>query len=85
MRDFLLAAGLAGSVFCVQGQAFAMPVASTQAGENAAVTLVAEGCGPGFHRGPAGHCRPNAFVPPRRVCPPGTHLGPMGRECRPNF
>ena len=44
------------------------------------ITRVAEGCGPGFWRGPAGHCRPFAR---HRACPRGFHLGPQGR-CRRN-
>lgn len=52
------------------------------------VTLVAGGCGPGFHRDPFGACRPNGgFGGPvivGRRCPPGFHLGPYGRACRPN-
>ena len=34
------------------------PVASAEAG----VTLVAGGCGVGFHRGPFLGCRPNGFI-----------------------
>jgi len=63
---------------------------------NAAITLVADGCGPGFHprhwRGPYGRwhveCVPNR--PPYRICPPGLRLrtwrGPYGhwhRRCVP--
>ena len=29
----------------------------------------AQGCGPGFHRGPYGHCRPNGAVADVRVGP----------------
>ena len=53
------------------------------------VILVAGGCGPGFHRGPYGHCVPNGPVvgPPvvvaPRLCPPGYRLGPYGRRCVP--
>ena len=36
---------------------------------------VAQGCGPGFHRGPAGACRP------LYNCPPGWHTGPYGKRC----
>jgi hypothetical protein len=36
---------------------------------------VAQGCGPGMHRGPGGMCRP-LFS-----CPRGWHPGPHGREC----
>jgi hypothetical protein len=45
------------------------------------VTLVAEGCGAGFWRGPGGHCHPMANG---RLCPPGYHLGPEGHRCWPN-
>jgi len=46
-----------------------------------AVTLVAEGCGPGWWRGPAGRCHPMAMG---RACPRGYHLGPEGHRCWPN-
>ena len=53
------------------------------------VILVAEGCGPGAHRGPYGGCRRDGVfggpVIVARRCPPGFHLGPYGRACRPNF
>jgi hypothetical protein len=49
--------------------------------KGAAVTLVAEGCGPGFWRGPGGNCHPFAH---RRMCPGGYHLGPEGHRCWPN-
>ena len=42
---------------------------------------VAEGCGPGFWRGPKGVCHPMAMG---RACPPGFHLGPEGKRCWPN-
>ncbi|MGD1016469.1 MAG: hypothetical protein ABR863_08530 [Roseiarcus sp.] len=69
----LLAVGLAASA-----QA-AMTVPSVETGP--AVTLVAEGCGPGFWRGPNGHCHPMAVG---RACPRGYHLGPEGRRCWPD-
>jgi hypothetical protein len=40
---------------------------------------VAQGCGPGFHRGPYGGCRP-LFT-----CPPGWHTGPYGKRCFRNW
>lgn len=49
-----LACGLAGAV----ASAEAMPAGATP-GFGAEVTLVAGGCGIGFHRGPYGACRPN--------------------------
>jgi hypothetical protein len=43
------------------------------------VILVAQGCGPGMHRGPRGACRP-LFT-----CPRGWHTGPYGRRCVRNW
>jgi hypothetical protein len=57
------------------------------------VTLVAEGCGIGRHRGPRGHCVADVVVAPGPlvvapgpvvVCPLGTHPGPYRRRCVPN-
>ncbi len=45
------------------------------------IVRVAEGCGPGFWRGPAGVCHPFAVA---RACPVGYHLGPEGQRCWPN-
>jgi len=45
------------------------------------VIKIAEGCGPGFWRGPGGHCHPFAVG---RACPRGFHLGPEGHKCWPN-
>lgn len=44
--------------------------------------LIAGGCGQFGHRGPLGGCRRGGQASP--VCPPGFHLGPQGRRCRPN-
>ena len=41
----------------------------------------AEGCGPGWWRGPGGWCHPMAVA---RACPVGWHLGPYGQRCWPN-
>jgi hypothetical protein len=45
------------------------------------IIRVAEGCGPGFWRGPGGRCHPMARD---RACPRGYHLGPEGERCWPN-
>lgn len=50
-------------------------------GGDSAIVRVAEGCGPGFWRGPGGRCHPMAV---NRVCPRGYHLGPEGHRCWPN-
>lgn len=94
------AAAMLGAVVSFNAQA--LPVSPSPSGQaEPLVTLVAGGCGPGFHRGPYGHCRANeavVVVPGAAVvvepvapvvvapviCPPGTHLGPRGRACRPN-
>ncbi len=69
----LLALGYAATA---QAAMIAPPVANTPA-----LTRVAEGCGPGWWRGPGGKCHPMAM---NRVCPPGYHLGPEGKQCWPN-
>jgi hypothetical protein len=48
---------------------------------DSAIVKVAEGCGPGWWRGPGGRCHPFAAG---RACPWGYHLGPWGRRCWPN-
>jgi hypothetical protein len=62
-------------------------VAGTLAGFGAAEA--AQGCGPGFHRGPYGGCRPNGgavivaprVVAPRVVVAPPVVVVPRGRGC----
>ena len=73
---------LAASVFAVglgligMTSSQAMPLARVvDQGTSAEVILVAGGCGPGWHRGPYGGCRP------MYNCPPGWHSGPYGRRC----
>jgi hypothetical protein len=51
------------------------------AADNGSIIRVAEGCGPGWWRGPGGRCHPFATG---RLCPPGYHIGPFGRRCWPN-
>jgi hypothetical protein len=46
---------------------------------DASTIPVAGGCGPGWHRGPYGGCRP------MYNCPPGWHSGPFGRRCFRNW
>ncbi len=48
---------------------------------NSVVLKVAEGCGPGYWRGPGGACHP---MYNGRACPAGYHLGPDGKRCWPN-
>jgi hypothetical protein len=41
----------------------------------ATIAEARQGCGPGFHRGPAGHCRPNARGGGIAVTPRGLIVG----------
>ena len=78
MRTISLAAALALGLATAASAAI-IPAPIGNAG--GAIVKVAEGCGPGFWRGPGGHCHPMAMG---RACPPGFHLGPEGRKCWPN-
>jgi hypothetical protein len=57
----------------------AMPLAPLDQAASANTIRVAGGCGPGWHRGPYGGCRPMFN------CPPGWHSGPYGRQCFRNY
>ena len=57
----------------------AMPFQTSPAGDDTAIVKVWEGCGPGWTRGPYGHCRP------MYNCPPGWHPGPFGHHCFRNW
>jgi hypothetical protein len=58
----------------------AMPVSPLDAvASNDIVIRTAGGCGPGWHRGPYGGCRP------MYNCPLGWHSGPYGRACFRNW
>jgi hypothetical protein len=49
--------------------------ALAQGASSVEIIQVAQGCGPGFHRGPRGACRP------LYNCPRGWHTGPYGKRC----
>ncbi|MFZ0767399.1 GCG_CRPN prefix-to-repeats domain-containing protein [Bradyrhizobium sp.] len=55
------------------------PLDQAAAASDTATIPVAGGCGPGWHRGPYGGCRP------MYNCPPGWHPGPAGRQCFRNW
>ena len=59
----------------------AMPVAplDQSAATDTTAIPVSGGCGPGWHRGPYGGCRP------MYNCPPGWHSGPYGQRCFRNW
>ena len=80
-----LASVLVGGLFAsmVSLGAQALPLSPAPAGvANPDLTLVAGGCGPGWHRNPYGACVPNRYYAPYyppRACPPGFWLTRWGR------
>ncbi len=70
-KPLKLAAAAAFMMSALPLSAEAFPVATAPAASaNTGITLVAGGCGPGFHRGPFLGCRPNrVFVRPVFVRP----------------
>ena len=79
MKNFMAIAFFASAALIGITEAQAMPIAPLAQDQNAAVIQVFGGCGPGWHRGPYGGCRP-LFN-----CPPGWHTGPYGRRCFRNW
>ena len=80
----ILGAGLALGLGAQAQAAIAVQPLQTEA----AIIKAYGGCGPMGHRGPYGGCRPGGQYGGYRygrACPPGFHLGPYGRRCRPNF
>lgn len=57
----------------------AMPLFPLDKSGSNEIIQVAQGCGPGWHRGPRGACRP------LYNCPRGWHSGPFGRRCFRNW
>jgi hypothetical protein len=85
MKKLLAASALAlgltlglGMMGATAAQAMPLAPVADQAASGD-VILVAGGCGPGWHRGPYGGCRP------MYNCPPGWHSGPFGRRCFRNW
>jgi hypothetical protein len=78
VRSLLLSAALTVGLVTVASAGFAP---NTIGNSGKSYTLAAEGCGPGWWRGPGGHCHPMANG---RACPRGYHLGPEGGRCWPN-
>ena len=57
----------------------AMPIYPLDSSGSPEIIRVSGGCGPGWHRGPYGACRP------LYNCPPGWHSGPFGQRCFRNW
>lgn len=78
IKSMVLSGALAfGLVTAASAGITPAPVANS----GSVIVKVAEGCGPGWWRGPNGRCHPMAM---NRACPPGYHLGPHGQRCWPN-
>lgn len=69
MKKYLIAALSAGALMTLMPAANAMPLASGTSFAGSDIALVAQGCGPGFARGPYGGCRPMGGFGPRFVRP----------------
>jgi hypothetical protein len=84
---------LAAAAFAIAGlgAAHAMPLAPLGATDTANVIQVAQGCGPGYARGPYGRCRPMGYVVRREAPvyvvrrPPPVVVVRPGRGCGPGF
>lgn len=79
MKKMLLLGTLLACGFATAATAGVFPVQRSNTGS--LVITVAEGCGPGWWRGPGGRCHP---MYNGRACPRGYHLGPEHRRCWPN-
>ena len=78
---------LAAAIFAVAGlgAAQAMPIAPLNSADSADVIQVAQGCGPGFARGPYGRCRPMGRGPVVVVRRPPVVVVRPGRGCGPGM
>ena len=78
IRTFLIGTTLAFGLSTVASAAVTLAPVGVP---NNSVSKVAEGCGPGWWRGPGGKCHP---MFDGKACPPGYHLGPERKKCWPN-
>jgi hypothetical protein len=75
----LVASAFAIGLALMDAPAQAIPLYPVDQAASGEIIQVAQGCGPGMHRGPRGACRP------LYNCPPGWHSGPFGRRCFRNY
>ena len=78
-KAFAVAAGCLAVLMSFD--AGAVPVSPVPLAQHSLVTLIAGGCGPGWHRGPYGGCRRNFGPGGRRCWFQPTPYGPR-RVCR---
>ncbi len=58
-KQLLSIAAILAFVVAIVSNAQAVPISPSKSIYKTQVTFVADGCGRGWHRGPAGHCRRN--------------------------
>ena len=80
MRKWILTLAGAAAGFAAAVPAQAMPFPSLS-DERPGVTLIAQGCGPGWYRGPYGHCHPMGYGPPRPYYHPYPYVHPYAPHC----
>jgi hypothetical protein len=80
MRNILIASAFAVLGLAAAAPSQAMPFAPADE-TGAGVTRVAYGCGPGFTRGPYGHCHPMGYVARPVYGAPYAHPYAYGRHC----
>ena len=84
----LIAAAFLASTLMGADIANAVPMTPLVSAQDSDVIRVAGGCGPGMHRGPYGHCRPNGaavVVAPGAVVVERPVVVVPGRGCGPGF
>ena len=84
MKKLFAAALFTAAVVAGSGAANALPMAPVNSGDSVGVIEIAQGCGPGFARGPMGRCRPMGYGRPAFVRPPVVVVRP-GRVCPRGF
>lgn len=82
-KTLIITGAILGSL--LSASAWAFPASSLDSRATSDVILAADGCGPGYHRGPYGHCRPNVVIVEPRICGFGWHFSRFRGRCVPNY
>jgi hypothetical protein len=75
MQKWILTLAATATGFAVTVPAQAMPFPSVSEARPG-VTLIAQGCGPGWYRGPYGRCHPMGYAPPAPYYRPYPYVHP---------
>jgi hypothetical protein len=76
LMGLALGMGMMAAMAAAPAQAFS-PASSPVVNQSPAIQQVADGCGPGYFRGPRGFCRPAVVA----ACPWGFHYAPYYGRC----